>query len=51
MCSIPLALVFGILGIVLDKRKVLAIIATIITGGFGLFYVFRIIIGIVSASR
>lgn len=51
MCSIPLSLVFGILGIVLDKRKVLAIIATVITGGFGFFYVLRIIIGIVSASR
>jgi len=44
MCSFPAALVLGILGIVFDHRKVLAIIATIIAAGFVLFYLLMIII-------
>jgi len=44
MCSFPAALVLGILGIVFDRRKVLAIIATVIAGGFILFYLSMIII-------
>jgi uncharacterized membrane protein YedE/YeeE len=52
MCSFPAALVLGIVGIVYDRRKVLAIIATIIAAGFVLFYLSIIVIGIaVSASR
>ncbi|MCX5637511.1 MAG: hypothetical protein NTX52_07445 [Planctomycetota bacterium] len=52
MCSFPVALVLGILGIVFDRRKILAIIATIIAAAFVLFYLSVIIIGIVvSASR
>jgi len=34
MCSLPVALMLGILGIVFDRRKVLAIITTIIAAGF-----------------
>jgi len=44
MCSFPTALVLGILGIVFDRRKVLAIIVTIIAAGFILFYLLMIII-------
>lgn len=52
MCSFPAALVLGILGIIFDRRKVLAIITTTIAAGFILFYVSMIIISIVvSASR
>jgi uncharacterized membrane protein YedE/YeeE len=52
MCSFPAALVLGILGIVYDRRKVLAIIATIIATGFVLFYLSIIVIGVVaSVSR
>ena len=40
--SFPAALVFGILGIVFDSRKVLAIITTVIAAGFVLFYLFAI---------
>ena len=38
MFSFPVSLIFGIVGIVCDKRKILAIITTIIAGGFALFY-------------
>ncbi|UCG57043.1 MAG: hypothetical protein JSU70_19535 [Phycisphaerales bacterium] len=38
MASIPLALGFGIAGIVCDRRKLLAIIATAVAGLFVLFY-------------
>jgi hypothetical protein len=38
MFSFPVSLIFGIVGIVCDRRKLLAIIATIIAGGFALFY-------------
>jgi len=38
MFSFPTALIFGIVGIIFDRRKLLAIIATIIAGGFVLFY-------------
>ena len=47
MCSFPAALVFGILGIVLDRRKVLGIITTVIAAGFVLFYLCAIGISIV----
>jgi hypothetical protein len=43
MFSFPAALVLGILGIVYDRRKVLAIIATIIAAAFVLLYLFSII--------
>lgn len=44
MCSFPAALVLGILGIIFDRPKVLAIIATIIAAAFILFYLSMIII-------
>ena len=34
MFSIPAALIVGIVGIIRDKRKILAIITTTIAGGF-----------------
>jgi len=43
MLSIPTALIFGIVGIIYDSRKVLAIITTIIASGFVLFYLWRIV--------
>jgi hypothetical protein len=51
MCSFPAALVLGILGIVYDRRKVLAIIATVIAAAGVLFYVFTIIVGIIMSRR
>lgn len=51
MCSFPAALVLGILGIVLDKRKVLAIIVTIIAAGFVLFYLSMIVIVMTKSVR
>jgi hypothetical protein len=44
-------LIFGILGIVLDKRKVLAILTTIVAGGFVLLYVIGIIIAATAVVR
>jgi hypothetical protein len=44
MFSFPAALVLGILGIIFDRPRILAIIATIIAGGFVLFYLSMIII-------
>jgi len=38
MCSFPLALLFGIGGILCDRRKLLAIIATCIAAAFVLLY-------------
>lgn len=46
MCSFPAALVLGIVGIVYDRRKTLAIIMTTIAAGFILFYLFMIIVSI-----
>ncbi|MHC4123454.1 MAG: hypothetical protein ACYSSI_07765 [Planctomycetota bacterium] len=40
MFSIPAALVIGIVGIVYDKRKLVAIITTTIAAGLIGFYVF-----------
>jgi hypothetical protein len=37
--SIPVALIFGIIGIVRDEQKLLAIITTVIAGGLVGFYV------------
>ena len=38
MACFPLALGFGIAGIAADRRKLLAIVVTILVGGFVLFY-------------
>ena len=43
-----LEVVFGIVGIINDKRKILAIITTIIAGGFVLFYLCMTAISIIS---
>ena len=37
--SFPVALVLGIVGIVRDEQKLLAIITTVISGGLVFFYV------------
>ncbi len=47
MLSFPLALVFGIVGIVFDSRKSLAIITTLVAGAFVLFYLCAIGISII----
>jgi hypothetical protein len=36
--SFPLALIFGIVGIVCDERKLLAVIATLVAAALVLFY-------------
>jgi hypothetical protein len=38
MACFPLALAFGIAGIVCDRRRLLAVIMTVVTGGFVLYY-------------
>ena len=50
MACFPLALAFGIAGIVCDRRKLLAIIVTVVTGGFVLYYFWMIAIAIVFMS-
>ena len=47
MLSVPLALVLGILGIVLDGRKWPAIVVTVASGGLVLFVVLSIVLAIV----
>lgn len=47
MLSFPAAFVFGIMGIIRDRQKLLAIITTIIAGAFVLFYLFAIGLNIV----
>jgi len=42
------ALIVGIVGITCDRRKLLSIITTIIAGGFVLFYLGMMAIGIIS---
>jgi hypothetical protein len=42
MFSFPLALVFGIVGIVRDEQKLLSIITTILAGSFVLFYLYMV---------
>ena len=48
MFSFPAALIVGIVGIICDHRKVLAIITTIIAGGFVLFYLCMMAINIIN---
>jgi hypothetical protein len=43
MFSFPAALLYGIMGIFRDKRKLLAIITTIISAAFVLFYLLWIL--------
>jgi len=50
MLSFPAALVVGIVGIFLDSRKLLAVIATIVAAVFVLFYLFCIVFFVVKAS-
>jgi len=40
LLSFPLALIFGIVGIVVDLQKLLAVICTLIAGAFVLFYLY-----------
>jgi hypothetical protein len=42
MFSFPAALVLGIIGIIYDSRKWLAIISTLLAGGLILFYIYKI---------
>ena len=44
MLSFPAALVLGIVGIFLDNRKLLAIIATAVAAAFVLFYLFCMVL-------
>jgi hypothetical protein len=43
--------IVGIIGIVLDRRKVLAIITTIVAAGFVLFYMAMMIISMIFMMR
>jgi len=43
MVSFPAALVVGIVGIIRDRRKILAIIIMIVAAGFVLFYLFCVV--------
>jgi hypothetical protein len=49
MACFPLVLGFGIAGIAVDRRKVLAIIMTAIAGGLVLFYVGMIVVFVARA--
>jgi len=40
MVSFPLALAFGIAGIARDQQKLLAVVCTLVAGGFVLFYLY-----------
>jgi len=42
MVSFPLALIFGIVGIVADRQKLLAVVCTLVAGGFVLFYLYMV---------
>ncbi len=44
MLSFPSALVLGIVGIFLDSRKLLAVIASIVASVFVLFYLFCLVL-------
>ena len=44
MLSFPAALVLGIVGLFLDSRKLLAVIATIVAAAFVFFYLFRLVL-------
>jgi len=48
MFTFPTALAFGIVGIISDRRKLLAIITTIIAAGFVLFYLCMMSISFIS---
>ena len=51
MFSFLAALIVGIVGIICDKRKILAIITTTIAGGFVLFYLCMMAISMISILR
>jgi hypothetical protein len=40
--SFPAALIFGVIGIIYDSKKMLAIISTLIAGGLILFWIYKI---------
>ena len=42
MVSFPLALILGIVGIIADRQKLLAVICTLVAGGFVLFYFYMV---------
>ena len=44
MLSFPVALVFGIVGILRDSSKLLAVITAIVAAGFVFFYLFRVVL-------
>ena len=44
LLSFPAALVLGIVGLVLDSRKLLAVIATVVAAVFVLFYLFSLVL-------
>lgn len=44
MLSFPVALVFGIVGILRDSHKLLSVITAIIAAGFVFFYLFRVVV-------
>ncbi|MHC4097135.1 MAG: hypothetical protein ACYSU3_13910 [Planctomycetota bacterium] len=50
MLSFPAALVLGIVGIFLDSRKLLAVIATIVAAAFVFFYLFCLVFFAVMSS-
>ena len=43
MTSVPIALILGIVGIIIDKRKSLAITTTIIAGALVTYYLLMIL--------
>jgi hypothetical protein len=49
LVSFPLALIFGIVGIVCDPRKLLAVIATLVAAASVLFYFF--VLGVLVLCR
>jgi energy-converting hydrogenase Eha subunit E len=44
MTSFPVSFILGILGIIFDKRKVLAMITTIITGALITFFLLKAVL-------
>jgi len=42
LVSFPLALILGIVGIVADQRKVLAVVCTLVAGGLVSFYLYMV---------
>lgn len=50
MLSFPAALVLGIVGIFLDSRKLLAVIATVVAAVFVFLYLFFMVLVVVKFS-